>query len=137
MWCFALGKLPVRGKVHKFLEWEKGGQSPEGVKIVKMRVLCLVLSFLIKKKSGNVNLIAFSRRTLAGGWFSWDWCLKEIGMTVRQMWFEYFPERIRLSHRKKFKVERQKFCILIQVLPLTCYLGFHFMEEKGRIRKVV
>lgn len=40
------------------------------------------------------------------------------------MWFEYFPKRIRLSHKKKYKMERKEFGVLIQILSLTCYLGF-------------
>lgn len=34
-------------------------------------------------------------------------------------------------HKKKYKMEKQEFCILTQVPLLTCYLGFHFMEKEG------
>ena len=110
----------------------RAGQSAQGVRKAKWEALCLA-KICFNQKSEKVNLTAFSRMT--GDWLSQRWYLRETGRRVRQMWFEYFPERTGWVTKEKYTKRRGKICILIQILPPTCSLGLHFIEERKEDRK--
>lgn len=110
----------------------RAGQFAQAVRIAKWEVLCLA-KICFNQKRENVNLTAFSRT--AGGWLSQRWCLRETGRRARQMWFEYFPERGRLSRKGEVHKTEAEICILTQILPPTCSLGLRFIEERKEDQK--